>query len=658
MTLRVVKTETDRHDIAVVAVRGSVLAEHVSEWFAAFRPRERMTLSEWAEKHARLEDGSRYHPFPFQRDIMDAFTEPGIRQISVIKSSRIGYSMMVKAYLGYCIDQSPSKVLVYQPTIEDAEDFSKDDVGNITSWPAVARHADFEARSPDNTLRSKKFPGGWLKVKGTNSPKEFRRLTADKVVLEEVDGYPQDSGVEGDPVALAFKRALTSDDPLRVAGSTPTVKGASKIESLVELGTLEYRYVPCPHCGHMQRLVFGDGTGPGLRWEPQDKPARAWYRCEQGCDIEEFHKEWMDENGEFRATFPENWPHRSFVVWGAYSQFAGAAWLEIAKEFVAVKDDPGKLKPFVNQVLGESFAVRGEAPEWRRLYERREEWDPRVLPDGVLVLQRAFDVQKDRLEGFVWGFGRDGQSWLVDHQVFGGSPFDMRTWEPAADWCREVYTNRHGVALSPQRTAVDTGYATTEAAAFCRRFHGSHAMPVKGASTKSAAAVGLPQSVDLTVAGKKKRRGLKVWSVGDHVLKLQFYGLLNLDPPTDEELAEGRGFPPGYVHLPKWTTEEHCKQLTAESYDNRRGEWQKHHANEQLDGWKYCRAAMIACGADRWSDRTWDELEHQLGFEPGKRSEPATWQGAAETPSAPASKEQIVNKPSRRRRRTIGSGYV
>lgn len=347
------KTMAPTTTATTVEVTGAAIAEAAREWFARWKPKPRLSLSEWSRKYARLDSGKRFRAFPFQDAIADAFSDPETKQITVKKSSRIGYSQIVQNYVGWCITQSPRRLLIYQPTIDDAEKYSRDDLDPVLRWPVVKKVAEFKPRHRDNQIRAKRFKGGWIQIKGTNSPKEFRRVTADSVLLEEPDGYPHSAGVEGDPAALAFKRCLTSDEPLKAAGSTPSIEGFSRIDALFEEGTQEYRYVPCPHCGTMQILVFGDGTGPGIRWAPRHRPTRAWYQCISGCEIEETEKGWMDEHGEFRAHAPENGPrHRSFHIWAAYSQHEGAAWLEIAREFLDVRKDPNRLKVFVNQVLG------------------------------------------------------------------------------------------------------------------------------------------------------------------------------------------------------------------------------------------------------------------------------------------------------------------
>lgn len=619
---------TSRTTSDVIAVRGgSVLAGHVARWLAALKPKQRQSLSAWSAKSARLEDGNRYVAFPFQVGIQDAFTDPEVKQISVLKASRVGYSQIVKNYIAYCVDQEPSRVLVYQPTIDDAEDFAKDDIAKLIGWPVIRRLFP-KTRDSNNTIRNKRFPGGWIKIKGANSPKEFRRITADKVILEEPDGYPKTAGIEGDQVGLAFKRCLTSDEPLKAAGSTPTVKGASKIEALFLQGTQEHRYVPCPCCEEMQVLVFGNGTGPGIRYEPKEAPTRAWYVCVNGCVIEEDAKAGMDERGEWRAHAPQNWPHRSFHIWAAYSQFEGASWLEIAKEFVAVRKDPNRLRVFVNQVLAETYEVRGEAPAWRQLYDRREDYQG--VPAGGLVLTGGIDVQKDRVELFVWAWGADWQCWLVDHIVIPGNPYEAKVWGEASQAIMGRWRHASGVELALSKVGADTGFATTQVEAWSRK-HPGLVIPVKGATSLGAPAFAWSSVRESTPNGKRRKRGLRLGMVGGHALTLELYGKLSLQPPTDEERGAGSGHPAGFIHLPKLATEEVCKQLVGDQWMEDRGEWKQVHATEALDGWKYARACTIAMGMERWTAARWAALAEEF---PRPIVKPVDIGGAVPTPTA------------------------
>lgn len=642
--------------IEPIRVEGRSIAQAVRSWLASFRSEKAIPLSEWMEEEARLDDGSRYRAFPFQRGIADAFTAPETEEVSVMKSSRIGYSTIVQGYIGYSIRRAPRRLLIYQPTIDDAEKYSRDDLDPVLQWPAVRKVATFKPRHADNQIRAKRFKGGWVQIKGANSPKEFRRVTADSVLLEEPDGYPYSAKEEGDPARLAYKRSLTSARRFNAAGSTPKIKGTSRIEALFEAGTQEHRYVPCPHCGHMQVLVFGDGTGPGIRYEPKIRPTRAWYRCENGCDIEELHKVWMDENGEWRAHNPEAGPrHRSFHIWAAYSQFPGASWLAIATEFVDVKHDPNQLKTFYNQVLGLPWAEAGESPDWQRLYDRREkDMLMGTVPDWAGLLIGSVDVQRGgggRLELDIWAFGPNKWRALVDHIEIDGAIADKSTWAKLDTAVAREWKNSKGQRLRLARVAVDSGDGenTMHVYAWARR-HPGFAMAIKGRHALSASQpIAGPTWVDVDIGGQKIRKGVRLWTVGTSMLKLELYGHLLLDRPVD-----GDPFPEGYVFLPDGATDEWIKQLVAEQFTlvkmrggRVRREWQQLRTrNEALDNAIYARAAAYSLGVDRWTDKKWAQIKGERS--PARKSDRHSAPAPQEAP--PPAQPAKARQPSRRSR--------
>lgn len=649
-------TPATKETSSTIAVRGAAIAAAARDWLAAFKPKKRIPLSEWMAQEGRLDDGSRFRPFPFQNGIADAFTDPETPQVTVRKSSRIGYSTIVQCFLGYRISREPARSLIYQPTIDDAEKYSRDDLDPVLQWPAVRAVATFKARHRDNQIRAKRFKGGWIQIKGANSPKEFRRVTADDVLLEEPDGYPWSAREEGDPARLAFKRNLTSPRRFNAAGSTPKIKGMSRIDAMFEQGSQEFRYVPCPQCGTYQMLTFGDGSGAGIRWEPKEKPTRAWYRCVSGCDIDEADKAWMDANGEWRAHNPAAAPrHRSFHIWAAYSQHEGAAWLEIAREFLEVRKDPNLLKTFVNQVLGEAWAERGEAPEWQRLYDRREKaMQIGTPPAWAGLLVAAADVQRGgggRIELDVWAFGPGRRRALVEHIEVDGAISEQATWAKLDKVIAREWRSEDGRRMRLARVGIDSGDGenTMEVYGWARR-HPGLVMALKGRESLAAAqAIAGPSWVDVTIGGRKIKRGVRLWTIGTSMLKLELYGQLALEKPVD-----GEGHPEGYVYLPDGTTDEWIKQLVAEELrmiklrnGGVRREWHKvRDRNEALDNAVYARAIAISLGIDRWTDRKW-KLARGDGRKPrAKPAQPADPAFAAAVSNSDRTRTAKARKPN------------
>jgi len=545
-------------------------------------------------------------------------------------------------------------MLAVQPTVELAKRNSRQRIDPLIEESPELRERVKPARSRDagNTMLSKEFAGGILIMTGANSAVGLRSTPARYIFLDEVDAYPASADEEGDPVTLAEARSLTFAHRRKVfLVSTPTIRGLSRIERELEASDQRRFFVPCPHCDAMQWLKFDR-----LRWE-KGRPETAEYLCE-GCDgaIAEHHKTAMLEAGEWRATAePEDPGTVGYHLSALYSPVGWLGWDRIARAWEAARGSDEAIKAFRNTILGETWVESGEAPDWQRLADRREAWKPGTVPAGGLFLTAGADVQKDRIEVDVWAWGRGLESWLVDHVVIEGGPGDPACWQQLTDLLGRTWTYASGEHLAIARLAIDTGYETSAVYGWARQVGFAQVAPVKGLDgfNRSSPVTG-PTYVDATVAGKRLRRGARLWSVATSTFKAETYRFLRQDRPAEEEIAAGAPFPPGTVHLPSWADSEWLKQLAAEqlvTVKGKRGftklEWQKlRERNEALDCRVYARAAAWIAGADRWSEARWADLETQLGIE--QRSDPNGVTGS----------EPPAGKRSTLRRRTVRSSYM
>jgi phage terminase large subunit GpA-like protein len=392
--------------------------------------------------------------------------------------------------------------------------------------------------------------------------------------------------------------------------STPTIAGASRIEAAYLESDQRRYWVPCPDCGEAQVLKWAN-----VRW-PKGKPMEAAYACEAcGVLIANHRKPELLARGEWRAEATGDGRTAGFHLSSLYSPWQ--TWGECAVEFLESKDTPDRLKTWVNLVLGETFAERGEAPEWRRLYDRREAYKQGAVPAGGLFMTAGADVQPDRIEVEIVAWGPRGESWSVDYRVIQGRPFEPAVWRDLAALLSEAFPHALGKTLTIGRLAIDSGFATQEVYAWARGQSVRQVMAVKGVDTLRTA-LGAPSPVDITVAGRKVSAGLKMWPLGVSVLKHQLYGQLRQDPPTDEAAER----PPGHCHFPEYA-QEFFEQLCAEQLMrrvNKRGfnrwEWSKTRPrNEALDCRVYAMAAAEAAGLPRWRAETWAALAAELRAE-------------------------------------------
>jgi phage terminase large subunit GpA-like protein len=458
---------------------------------ATLKPPPLLTVSEWADEYAYLSMETtgftgRFEAFAYQRGILDAVSDPTIKTITVMKSARIGYTKCLDTILGYFIHQDPSPMLVVQPRVEDAEDYSRTEIAPmLRDTPVLAEIAgDIKSRDSDQRILKRMFRNGAsISFVGANSPGGFRRITARVVAFDEVDGYdPGGAGAEGDQIALGKKRSETFWNRKIILGSTPTIKGISRIEKAMEDTDLRRYQVPCPHCSAMQVLKWEN-----LRWDRDENgnhlPDTAHFVCEaQGCVIEEQDKPGMIENGEWVAERPFN-GNAGFAIWAAYSLFPNAAWRHLVAEFLRVRRDPLELRTFVNTVLGETWEEKAEKIDSATLVHRGENYGPDSIPAGVMVLAAGVDVQGDRLEVQVFGWGFREECWAIEYEVIHGDPAQQMVWDDLDLLLLRKYRNDTGRELRVRAACIDTGgHHQNAVLAFCKSRRARRIFPVKGAA--------------------------------------------------------------------------------------------------------------------------------------------------------------------------------
>lgn len=613
------------------------------------KPPRRVPGSVWADEHFYLSpessaDPGRWRTYPFQREPLDAMTDQAIEMVSFMKSARVGFTKMMGAAIGSYIHQDPCPISIVQPTLDDAEGYSKEEIAPmLRDCPVLARLVpDAKTRDTDNTILHKKFPGGVLTLIGANSGRGFRRVTRRGMFFDEIDVYPLSSGSEGDPIRLGIRRTETFWNRKLVFGSTPLIAGLSRIERLFLSGDQRRYYVPCSQCGHMDYLVFdqqavnaqGGPVGHFMRW-PRQKPEDAHFVCRScGGLIEHKDKRAIVSAGEWRSHAPFT-GHRSYHIWAAYSFSPNATWGQIAKEFVEANDEgPEALKTFINTVLAETWKDKGDAPPWEALYQRREMYLIGTCPAGVLFLTIGVDVQKDRLIYEVVGWGRGKRSWSIDAGTIPGDTSDSTStgpW-PALDALLERdFPHAGGLKLRPAMLAIDSGYNTQEVYNWARKHPMTRVIAVKGVDTGNVL-ISAPAPVDVSVNGKKLKRGYKVWKVAVNIAKSELYGWLQMGKPVDEGSLADAMLKPGACAFPQYD-EEFFRGLTGEHlvpWKVRGGfvayAWEliPGRTNHPLDCRVYARSGAAVIGLDRFQESDWSRLEKALGVTPSPEPTPST----------------------------------
>ena len=568
---------------------------------AGYIPEPELLVSEWADKFRVLSQTASSEPgrfrtsrTPYLRGIMDALSSSSpVEKVVFMKGAQIGGTEAGNNWIGYIIDKAPGPLLVVQPTVEMGKRWSKGRLAPlIDDTPCLAgKVKDPRSRDSGNTVQSKEFPGGIVVVTGANSAVGLRSMPVRYLFLDEIDAYPGDVDGEGDPVSLAIQRTATFARRKILLVSTPTIQGISRIEKEFESSNKQYFWVPCVHCGEYQVLKWAQ-----VKWD--EEPMNAWYQC-ISCEnrIENHQKSEMLERGEWRAVNSDVTTVSGFHLSSLYSPQGWFSWGSAAQAFIEAKKDEQMLKVWVNTTLGETWVDKGEAPDWQRLFERREDYTIGVVPKGGLVVTAGVDVQKDRIELEIVAWGKNQESWSVDYIVLDGEPSDSKVWAKLTKILNSSLSSEDGINRPISMLAIDAGFATQEVYHWVRQQYSNRVMAVKGLD-KALVPLGTPKKVDVSHRGQTLKRGVKLWPVGVSILKSELYQRLKLKKTEDET-------PDGYCHHPKYDP-EYFKQLTAEQLVTKtvkgypKREWQKlRDRNEALDCRVYARSAAIALGVDR-----------------------------------------------------------
>lgn len=597
-------------------------------FFEGLRPEEPLTVSQWADRYRKLSSKASAEPGPWRTDRTPYLREPmdclssesPVQRVVMMFAAQTGKTEAGSNWLGYVIDHAPGPMLCVQPTVEMAKRLSKQRLESMISETPCLSEKIAPARSRDsgNTMFSKEYPSGIMLLTGANSATGLRSAPCRYLFADEVDAFPSDVDGEGDPVALAERRTTTFARRKILLTSTPTVKDFSRIEAEYERSDQRRFYVPCPHCGEMQWLKWGQ-----LKWE-QGKPETVLYQCEKCREkFPERHKPQMLASGEWRATAPGNGKTAGFQLSGLYSPLGWCSWEQLVDDFLRAKGDAPALKAFVNTRLAETWeedyaaAVSAEG-----LMAKRLAYEPGTCPEGVVLLTAGVDVQDNRLAVSVWGWGEGETGWLIWHQELMGDPTQVEVWGQLDTVLAAEWSTAGGKTLKVSQMAIDSGgHCTHEVYRYVRDRVGQGAVAIKGSSKRNSAAVGKGSKVDVNWRGKVLKKGVTLYMLGTDTIKTTLFGRLRHNE-TGGALFFGQG-----------ADEDYFRQLTAERQALRyhRGfpirEWVKKSGdrNEALDCAVYAYAAMLIFSRKMNRATMWQQLGEQLesGKKPRLRSSKA-----------------------------------
>lgn len=523
------------------------------------KPLPKTSVSNWADNHRMLSSGISAEPgkwktsrAPYQKDIMNAFTEPGIHRVVVKSSSQIGKSDMMNNVIGRFAHLDPCAIMMIQPTIDMAQDYSKTRIAPMIRDTKVLNNLFYDVKSRDanNTILSKVFPGGRLIMCGANSPAGLASRPIRILLADEVDRFPDSAGTEGDPVDLAAKRMTTFWNSCMGLFSTPTNEGSSRIDEEYLAGTQEEWQHKCPNCGEYHLLRHIDMTVDYKEIKtPSGKKTvivnDVKWRCPH-CGFSFSEKEMKQTPQKYISRNADALKNgiRSFFVNGFTSPWM--TWSKIMREWLEAKGDPEREKVIMNTVFGESYKQKG-AFEDEQIFLRRRESYGAELPNGVLLLTAAIDTQDNRLEYEVVGWGKEEECWGIRKGIVLGAPNQARTWKEIDSILDKTYHFADGKGLKVVRTFIDSGgHYTSDVYNYCQKNFHKQRFAIKGRGGP-----GIPLIYKIAKANNAKAP-LILLGVDDG--KQQIMDRLSIDSPG-----------PLYFHFPQ---DEGIKELSNRGYDD------------------------------------------------------------------------------------------
>lgn len=591
------------------------LSKRISERF--LRIPEKKPVWKWAEERRTLPPGvtAKSGPYrikhtPFMQEPQESFFDPEVQTTVLCMASRVGKTESEMNLTGYTIDHDPCHILWVYPTVDSAKKWKKEFFNPMIESSRCFRGKVKPARSRDgdNTMFSIGFPGGRCAVIGSNSPSAFRQIQSPRVICEEVDAM--ENSVEGDPILLAFKRADNYRESVQVVSSSPTIKGQSRVWDWLEKSDFRKWHCKCKACAHEFVLMWKDVKMDNSR------PETARIVCPE-CQAEHNDEERkaMISAGRWIATRPFNgirgyWLNQLASLMPAKKGFRNRLH-QIASEFLEAKDSgPEALKTVINTVFAECYEEPNTAITADGIKEHAEEYDPLdVLPRGVLILTASADVQKDRIEVSIDGWGEDEECWSVQVKVLYGDPRKDQVWKDLDNVLLTEFKHVTGMTLKIERALIDMGYAQDRVLAFTgpRAFRGVFAC--KGINKVGTSVPPLIPSKP----SRNNRARVPFWPVGVTVAKYAIYNRLVMMPGGPRTIhfpapikSDGKVIDFGF-------SDDYFKQLTAEkmvtrfSFGKAYQIFTKDHngvRNEAIDLRVYSYAALHSLGRILWNKLT------------------------------------------------------
>ncbi|MFZ6734734.1 phage terminase large subunit family protein [Undibacterium sp. Ji42W] len=606
----------------------------------AMTPPEQITTNSWSRKHRRLSAKASALPGLYNPDLTpwiagmhEAIDDPTVRKMVAMKSAQVAWTDGVLLnYIGRKIDVDPSPMIIMFAKQQAAKEFNDEKLIPMAEvTPRVAAKMQIHKRKDrDNRWDFKSFPGGFLKLVGSNSPSSVKSTPSPVVAVEEPDDCNDNVRDQGDTITLLEERVKTFSRSKVIFGGTPTVKGISRIDAAYQASDKRVFMVPCHECGESHVLMWENvrySEDPDFSHEVfgHVRPESAKYVCPH-CGVlwHDAEKNRNVKKAVWIATAPF-YGVAGFYINELYSPFPGSTLQKLLEKFLTAQHllnqgDDTKMRAFRNSSEGLPYEYKSDLPTSEHLSQRAEDYEEKTIPWGGFVLTAGVDVQHNRLAIIIRAWGRGMENWLVYWGEIHGQTLieNAGAWLDLDELLDSEFRHANGNLMSIRAVSVDSsdGKTTDAVYAYVRKRQGRHGrtyMAIKGASEQGKDSKEIfskpKESVDSNKRHKPHPSGVRPYIVGTQRAKdLMIDGRLKLT-----------GIGPGRMHWYKTVRPDYWEQLTSEikaphkSVKNHKV-WQLKSGvrNEALDGEVYALHAAMSLKLHLLKPSHWDALDKQL----------------------------------------------
>lgn len=538
----------------------------------AIMPPEKALAWRWCEDHLRLDPPQptpmpgpyRTNLTPWVRGWMDAWQNDSTREITIEKAGQTAATQTMFCLIAYGIVMDPGPMLV----VLDSEDNARS-VSETRCMPLIDASPDVCAEKPLGAhdmkkleYRMRRCTVRWV---GANSAGKLASRPVRYLYMDELDKYGESVGREGSTSALAEKRTAAYRNRRIWKASTPTTESGAIHRAFLD-GDQRRFFVPCWKCAAVQFLKWSQVKFDSAL-NPSEAGTSAFYECEH-CKARwnNLQKNDSVQKGEWRATAkPKRKGCVSFHLWALYATWETCSIEALVAKFLSVKDDPARLREFVNEDLGEVWVEASIGVQSAEILKRAVPYDLGTLftragplrkkyekADSIVLM--SVDVQKLWMWYLLREWVRGGDSGLY---MFG----NVATWQELSD-----IADKH---VAPY-VLVDCGYGqrATESYEACllHRF-----IACKGASMRIPM-TWTQTTINIYEGTRKQAAGQSISLIlhDTETLKLQLFDRVT-------------GAAPAAWAIPHDAPTQYLAQMDAEEYVN--GEWRLKQGRRENHAW-------------------------------------------------------------------------